>query len=295
MPDLGNFPDIWRIEVIAPCRVVPLIERLFENNVLSISIFTDHDLSQMDRIISVLTKQRPDLHTLKRQLLDISTVAELEPFRTRVDWVPSENWVNRSLTFHQPVRINRLLIHGTHDKVHGAPISLCIDAGEAFGTGRHDSTRGCLEAIQRLALKRTFLHPLDIGTGTGVLAMTMAHLFQTQVIATDNDPTSVKIARQNVAVNGLSRTIQVFLADGAGESIVIRKGPYDLIVMNLLFRPIFSMAPVMINRLTRGSNLILSGLLHSQASTLIARYVSLGCRLEYRTTYSEWETLVFRR
>tara|TARA_B100001123_G_scaffold272139_2_gene302813 strand:+ start:538 stop:1425 length:888 start_codon:yes stop_codon:yes gene_type:complete len=295
VPDIDNLPGIWRIEVMAPCCAVPLIERLFENNVLSISIFTNQISSQTERIISILTKHRPNLHTLKRQLLDISSAAELEPFTTRLDWLPSENWVHRSLTFHQPVRINRLLIHGTHDTARGAPIRLCIDAGEAFGTGRHDSTRGCLEAIQQLALKRTFLHPLDVGTGTGILAMTMAHLFQRQVIATDNDPKSVKIARQNIAMNGLSRTVQVLLANGASESVVLRKGPYDLIVMNLLFRPIFSMAPVIINRLTHGGNLILSGLLHSQARTLIARYVSLGCRLEYRTAYSEWETLIFRR
>ena len=149
-------------------------------------------------------------------------------------------------------------------------------------------------AIERLAHSRAYRRPLDIGTGTGVLAMAMARLFRAHVIASDNDPLAVEVARRNVARNELGGWVRIWEGDGFGGSAVSRGGPYDLIVMNLLLGPIIVMAPAVARHLTSDGRVILSGLLRRQARTVIARYVALGLRLESRITAGEWETLVLR-
>ena len=284
---------VWRIDITVPEAALPEIEAALDAQSLALSVFPVGAPVRGGHLVSAIVAERPDPAALSSVLGDAAARAGIAPPRAEIAWLPAEGWIERSLDFHRPIRVGRFLIHGSHHGPTGGISSLCIDAGAAFGTGGHESTSGCLAAIEWLARSRNYCRPLDIGTGTGVLAMAMARLFRVRVIAGDSDPTAVDVARRNVNRNALERWVRVLETNGFRAPAVSRGGPYDLIVMNLLLGPIVAMAPAVASHLTADGRLILSGLLERQARTVIARYVSLGLRLERRVKAGEWETLVF--
>jgi ribosomal protein L11 methyltransferase len=285
---------VWCIEFTVPEAAVPEFEAAIEAQSLALSVFPVGPAAHGRCLLSAIMAERPNPADL-RALLGVAAVrAGIGSPQADIAWLRAAGWVEHSLDLLPPIRVGRFRIRGSHHPPIGGPSSLCIDAGAAFGTGGHESTRGCLMAIERLAHSRAYRRPLDIGTGTGVLAMAMARLFRAHVIAGDNDPLAVDVARRNVARNELTGWIRIREVDGFGASAVSRGGPYDLIVMNLLLGPIIVMAPAVNRHLTGDGRVILSGLLRRQARTVIARYVALGLRLESRITAGEWETLVLR-
>ena len=285
---------VWCIEFTVPEAAVPEFEAAIEAQSLALSVFPVGPAAHGRCLLSAIMAERPNPADL-RALLGVAAVrAGIGSPQADIAWLRAAGWVEHSLDLLPPIRVGRFRIRGSHHPPIGGPSSLCIDAGAAFGTGGHESTRGCLMAIERLAHSRAYRRPLDIGTGTGVLAMAMARLFRAYVIAGDNDPLAVDVARRNVARNELTGWIRIREVDGFGASAVSRGGPYDLIVMNLLLGPIIVMAPAVNRHLTGDGRVILSGLLRRQARTVIARYVALGLRLESRITAGEWETLVLR-
>ncbi|MBX4952561.1 50S ribosomal protein L11 methyltransferase [Rhizobium binae] len=211
--------------------------------------------------------------------------------------IPDVDWVVKSLEGLKPVRAGRFLVHGSHDrdKVRPGDIAIEIDAGQAFGTGHHGTTAGCLEVIDRVMRSRRVRNALDLGTGSGVLAIAVRKLKNIPVLATDIDPIATRVAAENVRRNGIASGIVARTAPGFHSTAFSEHGPFDFIIANILARPLMRMAPQLAAHLAPGGSVILSGILAAQRWKVIAAYS--GARLRHvRTIWRNgWVTIHFDR
>ena len=210
---------------------------------------------------------------------------------------PAEGWLARTYASFPEQRIGRrFAVRGTHLRgpVQPGRITLTLDAGLAFGSGEHGSTRGCLRALERIAHGRP-RRILDMGTGSGILAMAAARLLHRRVLATDIEPWSVRVAQQNAALNRLGQLVRVRLADGWKNPVVRRSGPYDLVLANILARPLCLMARGLAAHLAPSGTAVLAGLLGTQARAVIAAHRTCGLTLEATVRDGPWTTLVLRK
>ena len=207
--------------------------------------------------------------------------------------LPDIDWIAKSLEGLKPVRAGRFVVHGSHDRgtARIGEIAIEIDAGQAFGTGHHGTTAGCLEVIHKVMRARRVRRVLDLGTGSGVLAIAARKLAPVTVLATDIDPIATRVARENVRLNGIASGIALETAPGFHSTAFGRHGPFDLIIANILARPLMRMAPQLAAQLAPGGDVILSGILASQRWKVLAAYNSLGLR-HVRTIWREgWVTI----
>jgi ribosomal protein L11 methyltransferase len=210
----------------------------------------------------------------------------------------AKDWVRESLAGLRPVAAGRFIVHGAHDRSAIAfnRIGIEIEAALAFGTGHHGTTRGCLVALDRLckaAMARRPRRILDLGTGSGVLAIGAARALRRRVLASDIDADSVRIARENCALNGAKTLVDAVIADGVTAARIKHAGPFDLIFANILLGPLQRLAAPVKALLAPGGRLIISGVLASQAAAAIAAYRPLA--LERRMIVDGWATLTFTR
>ncbi|MEO8812767.1 MAG: 50S ribosomal protein L11 methyltransferase [Caulobacteraceae bacterium] len=205
------------------------------------------------------------------------------------------DWLAMALSGLPPVRAGRFFVFGMHDRgrVPSNAVNLRIEAGAAFGTGHHGTTVGCLLAYDALLKHSGYARVLDVGTGTGVLAIAAARTGSRVTVGTDIDPVSVRIARENARVNrAASRFAR---ADGLAHRLVAAAAPYDLVFANILARPLVWLARDVAAALKPGGTAVLSGLLRSQSRFVLAAYLARGFRLERRLNRDAWTTLVVRR
>lgn len=211
--------------------------------------------------------------------------------------LPDLNWVAMSQAALPPVSAGRFVVHGSHDRdriPHG-PRSILIDAGEAFGTAHHETTLGCLIAIDRLARSYNFTRILDLGCGSGVLAIAAARaLPHARVYASDNDPIAVDVARTNAEANGV-RHITFACTAGLAHPTLRAAAPFDLIIANILAGPLRGLAGDIGARLRPGAFTVLSGILNPEAPTVVASYLAHGFTLVERRRMGDWTTLTLRR
>jgi ribosomal protein L11 methyltransferase len=211
--------------------------------------------------------------------------------------IPDLNWVAVSQAALPPVIAGRFIVHGSHDRrrVGRGPNTILIDAGEAFGTAHHATTLGCLLAIDRLTRSLDFDRVLDLGCGSGVLAIALAKADpHARIIATDLDRQSVKVAAENFRLNGVAGRIHTAIASGVDHPW-LRTTRFDLIVANILAGPLIRLAPRLARNIERGGRLVLSGLLIRQTPEVIATYLSAGFQLERHDRITGWSTLTLRR
>jgi ribosomal protein L11 methyltransferase len=207
------------------------------------------------------------------------------------------DWIAAGLQALQPVSAGRFVVHGSHSRgtLFRGRIPILIDAGQAFGTGHHPTTRGCLAVLDQLVRMRRFEKPLDLGTGSGVLAIALAKMLRRPVLASDIDPLSVRIASANAALNHVGPFIHALKAHGTDHPMIRAGAPYDLIVANILAGPLSALAPAFSRMLTRGGTLVLSGLLHSQRERVIAAYGMQAVHLEAVRRLGVWCVLILRK
>jgi len=209
----------------------------------------------------------------------------------------AEGWLARTWeAFPEQLVGRRFTVRGTHQASGAAlgRIVLTLDAGLAFGSGEHGSTRGCLRALEVVARRRP-RRILDLGTGSGILAMAAAMLLRRRVLATDIEPWSVRVAGQNALANGVGRLVRPVLADGWHGRAVQAGAPYDLVLANILARPLCRIARDLTSGLAPGGTVILAGLLASQARMVLAAHRRQGLRLETTWREGNWTTLVLRK
>ncbi len=209
----------------------------------------------------------------------------------------AEGWLARTYeSFPEQQVGRRFTVRGTHLAAArpGPRITLTLDAGIAFGSGEHGSTRGCLRALERVAHRRP-ARILDLGTGSGILAMAAARLLRRPVLAVDIEPWSVRVAAQNAALNGLRNRVACRFGNGWRTPAIRAGGLYDLVFANILARPLCLMAGSLAARLAPGGTVILAGLLVTQVPMVLAAHRRQGLVLEAGLVEGYWATLILRK
>ena len=211
--------------------------------------------------------------------------------------LPETDWVAHALEGLPAVRVGRMVVHGGHDRgvVRPGDIGLHIEAGLAFGTGHHGTTAACLDALQRLARRRRFTAMLDVGTGSGVLAIALARLLRRPVLATDIDPVATATARDNARLNGVGPLVGFVTAAGLDAPMFRQGWRFDLIVANILAGPLKRLAPQMARAVAPDACLVLSGILNRQAPGVEAVYRNCGMVVTGRLERGDWTTLMLTR
>ncbi len=211
--------------------------------------------------------------------------------------IARQDWVLRSLAGLAPVRAGRFLVHGGHDRAVVRPndVALEIEAALAFGTGHHGTTRGCLLALDSVLKRRRPRRVLDLGTGTGVLAMGAAKVLHRAVACSDLDAAAVAAARGNAVMNGVGPWVRPVRATGMRHPVLRDNAPYDLVLANILAKPLRSLAPSVAAHAARGADLILSGLLPRDVSGVLSSYAAQGFALRSRADLEGWATLCLHK
>jgi ribosomal protein L11 methyltransferase len=222
-------------------------------------------------------------------------LAGFPALKTVTEVLADADWLAMALSGLPPVRAGRFFVYGIHDRGRAPPnaVNLRIEAGAAFGTGHHGTTVGCLVAYDQLLKRRRFDKVLDVGCGTGVLAIAAAKTGSRLAVGTDIDRISVRIANENAQVNAAGA--RFVHASGLGHQAVARSAPYDLVFANILARPLVTLAQPIKQALKPGGYAILSGLLRHQERYVRAAYLARGFRLERRIHRDAWAALVLRR
>lgn len=211
--------------------------------------------------------------------------------------VEEADWVSRSLEGLSPVRADRFLVHGSHDRDRRriGDLAIEIEAGLAFGTGHHGTTAGCLEMLAAVGRRERPRNALDLGTGSAVLAIALAKLLHIPVLATDIDPVATAVARQNARLNRVAALVRTATAAGFQDPVFRTVGPFDLIVANILARPLMKLAPQMASHLVPGGSLVLSGILERQRNAVIAAYAGQRFRHVGTLHREGWVTIHMKR
>lgn len=210
--------------------------------------------------------------------------------------LPDKDWVAENQRSFQPFAVGPFWVHPSHnaDGMPAGSIPLRIDAGMAFGTGTHATTRGCLEMLATLDPKDT-INAVDVGCGSGILAIAMAKLWKRPVLGGDNDPEAVAVAIENAALNGVADLCRFYVSIGLQAPKLAAKAPYDLIVANILFGPLIELSTSFVS----ARRVLLSGILVEQASDIVELYQRRGFTLErhidLETGGAWWRTLLLRR
>jgi ribosomal protein L11 methyltransferase len=236
----------------------------------------------------------PDKEQLAASLVPLAERAGLERIDLTVAPLATTNWLARVAASFTPQRIGRFWVHGSHvrEAAPAGAVPIRLDAGLAFGSGEHDSTRGCLLALDALARRRRFGRVLDMGCGSGILAIAAARCWPARVVAVDNDPKAVIVAQENARHNGVEGRIRVRRSEGYRSPEVRTFGPYDVIFANILADPLCDMARDLARHLAPGGTAILSGLFDRQAARVIDAHRAVGLRLRRCIELEIWTTLV---
>lgn len=207
-----------------------------------------------------------------------------------------QDWVLKTLKDLSPVTAGRFIVHGSHDRhlASTKPVSVEINAGQAFGTGHHGTTAGCLELLEDCLRSRKPQRALDIGTGSGVLAIALAKATRIPILATDIDPVAVQVARENVRLNGTVGQVNCIIATGFQHRRFADFGKADLVLANILAGPLQRMAKPMRPQVQAGGRIILSGLLPHQKARIVASYSHHGFKFQKAIVRDGWLSLLLR-
>jgi ribosomal protein L11 methyltransferase len=288
---------LWQSRFVVPATAVALFLDELEDAGLSIAAFEQRADGRDDEPpwrVEVMHRGEPDREALAARLAPLAERAGIGRLDLTIAPLASTDWLAHVAGSFTPQRIGRFWIHGSH--VHAAPpadaVAIEIDAGVAFGSGEHDSTRGCLWALDQLARRRRLRRVLDVGCGSGILAIAAAKCWPAAVLAVDSDPDAVAVAHENADRNSVADRVRTALSDGYRGRAVRAGGPYDLILANILADPLCDMARPLARHLTPGGTAILAGLFARQAPRVINVHRAAGLRLRRRRDLGLWTTLV---
>ncbi|AZO74677.1 MAG: 50S ribosomal protein L11 methyltransferase [Mesorhizobium sp.] len=274
-------------------RIFAALDAAFEDEGLPLAVL---EVDESNDIHEVSLYADGDVDAVEARINDILAGLALSKQVER-EALPDIDWVARSLEGLKPVRAGRFFVHGAHDrgKRHSSDLAIEIEAGLAFGTGHHGTTAGCLEMLDQVVRRERPRNALDLGTGSAVLAIALAKLAHIPVLATDIDPVAVRVAAANARLNHVKALVETVTAPGFHHPIFAMRAPFDLIVANILARPLMRLAPQMARHIKLGGSLVLSGILDRQRDAVISAYVGQAFR-HVRTLHREgWVTIHLKR
>ncbi len=286
---------MWRVALQVPGGHVAAFEHALDKDAVALSSFETAPGGPW--CVEALFAARPGRAAIEARLALAAAALGCAAPHAEIAPVPDTDWLAVSRDSFPPIRAGRFHIHGSPlPPAGGSAIDIEIDAGPAFGSGEHQTTRGCLLVLDALAKRGHRVgRVLDMGCGSAILAIAAARLWGASVLAADVDPRSVRTASANVRRNGVARLVRATLGDGYRNPAVRRAAPYDLIVANILARPLIAMAPDLARCLAPRGIAVLSGLLGRQERAVLAAHRARGLVLRRRIVIDDWHTLVIAR
>lgn len=278
-------------------KAAPIFGEALEEVVLSVSW---HEINEeIDHWIFECTlSDDANRETLRQVIKETALAHNLETPEVTITELPDTDWLEQTWRNFPPRQIGKFFIYGSHSKT-GTPdglIGLEINAATAFGSGEHETTTACIQAITKMHDEgRRFHKPLDMGCGSGILAMVIAKLWQIPVLAVDNDPESVRVTTTNAEINGCTPLIDSLCNEGFAGTAVKSKGPFDLVAANILAAPLREMAPDMAKCVTPQGRIVLSGLLTRQIPEVRQSYEGVDFKFVEQHIIGDWAALVFER
>jgi ribosomal protein L11 methyltransferase len=290
---------IWSLSLSAQPALAEAIGENLGEDALSLTIMAPPRRALA--LVEALYDAEPDAAAINARLSILAMLQGAKPPKFIIKEMPKLDWLKKVAEDFPPLPIARWTVHGAlhRGKVPNRRYALQIDATNAFGTGEHPSTRGCLLMLDRLFKNKTasagLRKMLDMGCGSGILAMAFAQVTRGQAVGIDMDPDSVEIARNNARMNGLGKNIQARIGRGYRSAIVKCHAPYDLIMSNIFAVPLSHMAYDLKNHLRPGGEVILAGILNHQANRVVAAHRMQGLYLTRRMIIGEWTILALKR
>ncbi|MGL4322982.1 MAG: 50S ribosomal protein L11 methyltransferase [Beijerinckiaceae bacterium] len=275
--------------------ITELAGEVFDPDETGVASFEDQDTQLWH--IEIYFAHEPDEEAVRD--LIASVAGEKAAATATFDSLAAKDWVNASLDGLKPVEAGRFIIHGSHDRAVARRqtnrITIEIEAALAFGTGHHGTTHGCLARLDHILKMRRPTRVLDVGTGTGVLAIAAARVLHQPVVATDIDPVAIEVAKDNAKANHAAAYMRFAVAPGLRHRTITRHGPYDLIMANILAGPLRALAPGLCRQLLPWGDLILSGLLVRDVPGVLAAYRANGVALNALTEREGWVMLHMKK
>lgn len=285
---MSTQPPLWKASVTLSKAEAPDVVALFEITPPSPQ--------------AVLTAEEPfedscTVEALYDVMPDGDLLSKVAGKAVHVQLLPDQDWIKLSQEGLPPVRAGRFFVYGAHDKGHVPPgvIPIRIEAGMAFGTGHHETTALCLAALSDLAKQRRYRNVLDLGCGTGLLAIGAAKLWREPVTASDIDPVAIEVTLENATANGVRPFVTALVADGPTHPTLFQLAPFDLILANILAGPLTRLAPSVARVLAKGGTLVLSGLLTWQENLVLSFYRPQGLKLRDIRRDGPWSAIVLEQ
>jgi len=282
---MTSSPPLWKASIALAKAEAPDMASLLELASEPQAVLIAEEPFGANAVVEALYTEEPDAAQLSRIAGRDITVEPL----------PDQDWIRLSQEGLPPVRAGRFFVYGAHDagQVPHGVIPMRIEAGLAFGTGHHETTALCLAVLSDLARRRAYTNVLDLGCGTGLLAIGAAKLWKRPVLASDIDPVAIEVTDENAIGNGVGPLVRGVVADGLINPILAASAPYDLIIANILAGPLTRLMPQIVNALAPGATLVLSGLLHNQEAMILSFYQ--GLRFLGRRREGPWSALVLEK
>ncbi len=298
-PPKNRNKDWWKVQAIVPGHACPAFINAFETHCLSASAFEQDEKADL-WLVEGMIDEKPDL-----TLFDLPVQIAAEAARISVPQLalvpfPQLDWLQHVHDQLRPIRSGRFYIHGSHHKDHLPQTGYClqIEAATAFGTGQHETTKGCLEALEwlhrRNLPRNSKARILDMGCGSGILSLAAAKLWRQPVCAVDIDVEAVRVTADNARINRIAPLLRAQAGDGYHVALVRQQKPFDIIVANILAKPLIRMAPQMRKALRPGGYVVLSGLLDRQERAVLHAHQQQGLKLVRRIKINAWRALILR-
>jgi ribosomal protein L11 methyltransferase len=309
MTDLENpeIDSIWKITIISQPSFLPSLEEIMlastPENYPSITAFEIEDNPDF-KIVEVYFNVEPDINAIESSISEMAKIFNIEPPKCDMNRMEDKDWVTESQKLLKPIEAGCFYLYGSHDAQSIPPnkVSILMEAGQAFGTGSHETTNGCLLAINRLADEVSPEKILDMGCGSGILAIAMAKVWKSKIVASDIDPIATETTLENLKSNSINTIdinadesgVATIISDGFEDDAITKNGPFDLIVANILAEPLQELAPDIVKNLKKDGLLILSGLLKIQDVAVRNAYEKFNLSVCESYPINEWQTLVLK-
>ena len=302
MPGMNAVDGLWQASFVLEVEPPPLVLEALEEMALSASIFADEVDAADDPVrwrADLLLAAEPDAAALGAAIGTLLAEHGIEAdVRIETAWLAHQDWLEAARMARPSLAVGRFWVHGRDEPVPADPriVPLLIEAGLAFGSGEHATTAACLEAFDRLLRRRTFARVLDMGCGSAILAIAAAKVHRrARVLAVDNDPLALAVARDNARRNGVDGRVSCLSSEGYGDARIRAQAPFDLVFANILADPLIAMAADLRRHLAPDGIAVLSGLLDRQAEAVLEAHRRHGLRVLGRVDRPPWVALVLRR
>lgn len=288
---------MWKLELVVPERTREAFEVALGETLGEDAAVASTELREgIDWRVEAYCQTAPERRLLERVIQAVAEAFAIPAPVASLGEIADQDWVAENQRSFLPFTVGRYFVYPSfhQGKVPRRHVGIQIDPGMAFGTGTHATTQGCLMAIDEIAAGEPIGRAIDVGCGSGILAIALAHAARRRVVACDNDPVAVRVTEENARLNGVANRIVAVQAEGLDHVEIARRAPFQVIVANILAQPLVELAPRLARGLAPGGHIVLSGLLARQEEMVADAYRAEGITLAKRIAGGDWVTLMMR-